>query len=307
MRMRGSGIRTGRRRRRLGRPDRGRGLGPRARASASSLLLPLDLHLEPERREHLGRHVLRAHPGRQVLARDPPGELTRVEPLALHTRRAAQLHRLAAPGVGIVIVRWWLGAAVLERAAIHRTHLAGERLGGKAARGLEPPPLVLGRGHPAEQAPLGPGELAARERRVELRQRSQGRVHVGQLLELARGAARALRGIIGRAGIAQPLPGARREEPAGDRRHHPPQRRLRAQQRHELRVRVAAELARRRPRAGSPRLRQLSRPRLRPSSGRRPGAARAEWRASERGCRGSVHAEPCGTGAGQRSKHDPPV
>ena len=60
-----------------------------------------------------------------------------------------------------------LGVQRLARAPIHRAHLARELTRSEPPRQREPLLLILRRRHPAQEAQLGPADLARAERGIE--------------------------------------------------------------------------------------------------------------------------------------------
>ena len=194
----------------------------RARETVERRRGGLHLHLEWQRREHLRGDRLHAAPDRERLTRHTPRELARLPPPGAHGGRAAELYRL-----GLLLGRAVLvggGGARLEGSRVHRAHLAGEGARRLLACEGDPERLVIGIRHAAEKARLRPGELALHQRRLDTGKAGQGGVHPSQILQRARGVPGAFDGVVAQASEAEPLPGARRHQPARHRSQRPPQR-----------------------------------------------------------------------------------
>jgi hypothetical protein len=182
----------------------------------------LHLDLEWQRREHLGGDRLHAAPDRKRLASDALRELPRAPPLGAHGGRAAELHGLALLLGRTVLVGG--GSARLDGARVHRAHLARESARRLLACEGDPERLVIGTRHAAEQARLRPGDLPVHQRRLDMRKPGQCSVHMGKIVQRARRVPGALHGVVAQACEAEPLPGARRHQPARHGSQRPPQR-----------------------------------------------------------------------------------
>jgi len=108
-----------------------------------------------------------------------------------------------------------------SRARASTAHLVRERPGGEALRGADPECFVLRGCHPAQQPRLCPGEEARGEGGFDARKLRQGRVHVGEILELARREAGALARVVGETREPEALPRAGGHEPPRDRAERP--------------------------------------------------------------------------------------
>jgi len=152
-------------------------------------------------------------------------DLPRAPPARPRARREAQHDAHARFVVALGADREWLA-----RAPIHRAHLARERARGQALRNLEPRPLVLGCCNAAQESRLRPRDLAGDECRVDVGQPAQLAIDVREILHLARGETEPLACIVAQPHIAEPIPRARGDQPPGQRREHPTQRRARSRQ-----------------------------------------------------------------------------
>jgi hypothetical protein len=120
-----------------------------------------------------------------------------------------------------------------ERPRIHGSHLARELPRGQALREIQPGFFVLRRGDPAQQARLRPGQLARDERRVDARQPAQRAIHVGKVLNLARGEPELLDRVVARPHVAESIPRLRIDDLPGQCREHAAHRRPRVRERLE--------------------------------------------------------------------------